>query len=871
MTPEEWQHVRSILESALELEPASRAKFLDQACAEDSIRVEVELLIHLHEEAGTNFLNTPPNPAALFEEEVRFRLVQGKRIGAYEIIGEIAQGGMGAVYRAVRADGQYTQQVALKIVRAELGAELTAARFRNERQILASLDHPNIAKILDGGTTVEGVPYFVMELIDGLPITEYCDQNKLSVDARLRLFLAVCSAVHYAHQRLIIHRDIKPTNILITADGVPKLLDFGIAKLLDPGSMSEHPTVTAGAWMLTPAYASPEQLRGEIVTTATDEYSLGLLLYELLTGYNPYNMPGRTPHEIAELASNTEPQRLSLAVQKSETASKTPDSEQLYLRRGTTPAKLAKRLAGDLDNIVLMALRKEPSRRYASVEQFAEDLQRHLARIPVRARHDTAWYRTSKFIARHKAGVLTATFAVFATFVAFAITLYEARVARQERLSAERRFNDVRALANSLMFEVHDSIRALPGATAARKLVVQRAQEYLDRLAAEPKSDPSLLRELAAAYDRLGGVLGDRRDANLGDSQQSLRNYRRAAELREAVVAARPSDLDYRRELAGSYMALATALQPGEEFLRKALAILEPLAAANPGNTKIQFALAKALERRGQNFAVSGKLPDARADYEKSLAIYGQLSKADPKESQYLIEVAFAHKHLGGLLIRENQFPAALEQYRLALPIDEAQLRAEPQNTMNQYSITFTYSDIGFILGKQGDIDGALDYYRRARDIRSAQAAADPQDSRARGGLAQTYVYLTALNWQKGDLTTALEDAKQALTNFQAVFQTDPTSQSIRRAVARCQAHVGETYVRMAFQPRATGQHRLALCRQANSWLQKALPELLQNKNVSGQSDDQFVDTVQKQIDRCDKVISQHDHRNQAPTETQHP
>ncbi len=231
MTPEEWRRVRDVLESALELPPEQRSRFLDESCADANLRAEIESLIASHDQAGAEVLNNPP--VLLIEDEARFRLPPGKRIGIYEIVEEIAQGGMGAVYRATRADGEYKQVVAIKIVRAELGAALTNARFRNERQILASLDHPNIAKILDGGTTSEGLPYFVMEFIDGLPITDYCNRQKLSIDARLNIFRAACSAVHYAHQRLVIHRDIKPSNILVTTEGVPKLLDFGIAKVLD--------------------------------------------------------------------------------------------------------------------------------------------------------------------------------------------------------------------------------------------------------------------------------------------------------------------------------------------------------------------------------------------------------------------------------------------------------------------------------------------------------------------------------------------------------------------------------------------------------------------------------------------------------------
>ncbi|HWY58111.1 MAG TPA: serine/threonine-protein kinase, partial [Terriglobales bacterium] len=500
MTPEQWQQLRPILESALELDPASRASFLDGACADSFLRREVESLIASHEQAGTDVLSPSTSPSLDPNEQTQFRLPPGKRIGVYEILEEIAAGGMGAVYRAIRADGQYYQQVALKIVRSELGAEFTATRFKNERQILASLNHPNIGKILDGGTTAEGVPYFVMEFVEGRRIDEYSDANKLATTERLKLFLQICSAVQYAHQHLIIHRDIKPGNILVNAEGVPKLLDFGIAKILESSSVNDQYEQTISLLrLLTPEYASPEQVKGEPITTASDVYSLGVVLYELLTGRTPYNVPTRTPHEISRAVCEADPEKPSSAVRRKPIRiddREIADDSTLNATPEGSAEKLSKRLDGDLDNILLMALRKEPQRRYASVEQFAQDIRRHLEHLPVIARQDTFRYRASKFITRHKAAVAVAALVTVALLSATAITVRQARIARAERARAERRFNDVRKLANSLIFEVHDSIQELPGATAARKLIIQRAQEYLDGLAQESQSDPALLREL---------------------------------------------------------------------------------------------------------------------------------------------------------------------------------------------------------------------------------------------------------------------------------------------------------------------------------------------------------------------------------------
>jgi serine/threonine protein kinase len=446
---------------ALELPPTQRPAYLDQSCVTDpSLRIEVERLLADQQQVQRQFLDTShfaAIAAAVLNEDQDFWA--GRRVGPYRIVELIGTGGMGEVYRAVRDDDEYRKEVALKVVRAGQDSGLVIGRFKNERQILATLDHSGIARLLDGGTTEDGMPYFVMELINGQPITEYCDQRRLSITERLRIFLDVCAAVQHAHQHLIIHRDIKPGNILVTAQAAPKLIDFGIATL-------------TSFRILTPLYARPEQIKGEPMTTASDVYSLGVVLFELLTGQCPYRLTTGTPQDIAQAATESEKQRPSLAVLKSHpglSASNPANPEDLSALRETSPEKLRKRLSGDLDNIVLMALRKEPSRRYPSVEQFAADIQRHLQNVPVAARKDTLRYRTSKFVRRHKTGVLAFSSATLAVFIGLGIAVHEARIARFERARAERRFNDVRKMANSLMFDAHDSIKDLLGECTRRE------------------------------------------------------------------------------------------------------------------------------------------------------------------------------------------------------------------------------------------------------------------------------------------------------------------------------------------------------------------------------------------------------------------
>ena len=421
MQPERWEQIRQLLESALERDPGERTAFLDAACGSDEpLRAEVASLLVSHEKAG-EFTG-----AGAFEDGMRLieqgeiASLAGRRIGNYRIVREIGRGGMGAVYQAARADDAFRKDVAIKLIKRGLDTEDSVRRFRSERQILASLDHPNISRLLDGGTTEDGLPYLVMEYIQGEPIDQYADARKLGITARLHLFQSVCAAVHYAHQNLVIHRDIKPGNVLVTAEGVPRLLDFGIAKLLLPERSSEAAGATVtSVHLMTPEFASPEQVRGEAITTASDVYSLGVLLYVLLSGRRPYKLDGLTAAGIERAICVDEPEKPSAAAVRGE---------------------LRRRLHGDLDNIVLMAMHKEPGRRYGSVEHLSEDIRRHLEGLPVMARPDSPGYRAAKFAGRHKAGVAAAVLVLLTLVAGVVATSWQARVAaRAARIAAAER------------------------------------------------------------------------------------------------------------------------------------------------------------------------------------------------------------------------------------------------------------------------------------------------------------------------------------------------------------------------------------------------------------------------------------------------
>jgi eukaryotic-like serine/threonine-protein kinase len=612
VTPEQWQHVKQMLEEALAQPPAERAAFVAQVGREHAaLAGELESLIAAHDHAG-GFMAIPalasPEAASLLDQWQRTSQWTGRRVGAYLLVREIGCGGMGAVYLGVRADDAYEKKVAIKVVRSTFDPSLIERRFRGERQILAQLDHPNIARLIDGGSTEDGSPYFAMEYVEGLPIDRYCETNRLSVDARIALFRSVCAAVNYAHQHLIVHRDLKAGNILVTADGVPKLLDFGIAKLLHTDAAAPEHTITAMR-VLTLESASPEQVRGEAVTTATDVYALGVLLHRLLTGRGPYAAATTSSsHDLARAICEQD------ATRPSEVA---------------TSSKLARRLKGDLDTIVLKALQKQPARRYSTVEQFADDITRHLSGRPVHARPDTVRYRATKFVKRHKRSVAAAAIVVVSLAAGILGTAREAQVARVERERAERRFNDVRRLANSFLFEFHDAIERIPGSTKTRELVVRRATEYLDRLSTDSAYDPSLQRELAAGYDNVGDLQGLPGSTNLGDTRGALRNHRTAVALREALAAANPADHGLQRDLETTYEHLSEIVGAmgdagaAEDYQRKGLAIAHALYAANPGGTDERRALAMA-------YQLAGDITSGIGDWNTTLENFTREVSGDP-------------------------------------------------------------------------------------------------------------------------------------------------------------------------------------------------------------------------------------------------
>jgi serine/threonine-protein kinase len=751
--------IEALFEAALDRPPEARAAWLDAHCDDPTVRAQVQRLLRAHDRAD-GILDRPVQEGA--------EASLPRRIGAYRLLDVIGRGGMGTVYRAERADGQFEQQVALKLMRPGLSPTATE-RFHAERQILASLEHPHIARLLDGGVTDGGRPYFVMEHVDGQPIDRYCDTHKLSVDARLQLFTMVCEAVQAAHQSLVVHRDLKPGNILVTEEGTVKLLDFGIAKLLR-GDAALRSLTQSGDHVMTPEYAAPEQVRGEPVTTATDVYQLGLVLYELLAGQPPYRLTNRTPSEVERVICEEVPTRPSTAVTHAAS-----EAAQVSAARGTRPEPLRRALQGDLDAIVMTALRKEPGRRYGAVQQLQADIERHRDGRPITARDDSLRYRVRKYTRRHSTPLAVAA-AFVLLLVGYAVTV----TAQNRKIAHERdKAEQVTSFLTEL-FEASDPREARGDTVTARELLArgveraealddqplvqaqvfdvvgrvyrslgryEQAQQYIERalslrrerlqgphpdLAAslnnlaeahEGQGDfeaaEALYREALAMRKRLHGsnhALVAASQHNLGELLLEQAQYDEARPLLRASLATRRALLgDVHVDVAVSLNSLGLlhwetgAYDEAERLLREALAMRREL--LGPEHPEIVWSLnglALVLEDQGN-------LEQAEALYREAVAMSRQLyGEAHP-------EVAVALNNLAGIIADQGDVRQAETLYREALAMDRRMLGDDHPR------VAVGTNNLAALLLKKGEVQVAASMYREAIDrFRRAFGEAHP-------------------------------------------------------------------------------------------------------------------------------------------------
>jgi non-specific serine/threonine protein kinase/serine/threonine-protein kinase len=808
VTPERWARVKQLLSSALDLPMADRAAHLARAGGEDrELIAEVQSLLDSHEQPGA-FLDTVTHEfrSEAFAATSSARSHIGERIGAYRIAGLLGSGGMGDVFNAVRDDDHYEAEVAIKLMRADMRSALTEQRFKAERQMLAGLDHRNIARLLDGGTTDAGMPYVVMELVIGVPIDRFCGAQALSLRDRVQLFLQVCAAVSYAHQHLIVHRDLKPNNILVTTDGSVKLLDFGIAKLLeadtDTAVAAESATATTLRAM-TLEYASPEQVGGGTVTTVSDVYSLGVVLYHLLTGKSPYGARTTDAARMAEILSDTMPARPSLVEHK---------------------------VDGDLDNILLMALRKEPQRRYGSVEQLANDLRNYLSGMPVQARGNSFGYRAGKFVRRRKVEIAAGLVMACSLLGGLGFSIREARVADQERRIAQEHFDSVRKLANTLLFDIHDEMAKVPGSTKSREMLVKTSLEYLDTLFKEAGGDVALQQELATAYKKVGDIQGAQFDSNTGDHPAALISYARSIALLEPLAAADPADHRIGISLSRVYVQQASLMlvagkgEPALAAARKGTALLELHQGSIPDPVDRTRQLLFAYWGLTEVLAYLGQSPEAMVTLKKMLRMCEAFYEANPNNIEALSILSKAYNNAS--MHTDPNLPVAertahiVAMLKRGLWASEQLVALAPQNDQYRYDMGLAQSNLGRQLAAQGDLAGALEFFQAASAAVGAKTR-DPNDARA--------AYISALvDSHMGEVlfrVGRIDEAHSTYVRCDAVLQALVT----RSGSLRIEYALGQNLTRLGllFAARAEGSGStsagLKLWRQSHDYLQRGM------------------------------------------------
>ncbi len=730
LTPERWARITDLLGDALDLPPDARPAFLASLHITDAdIASEVTSLLVEHERPG-DFL--PALPGTKPSGDLR-----GRTLGAYRLTRLLGSGGMGTVYLAERNDGSFAKQVAVKLLSPAFSH--ASDWFQRERELLARLDHSNIARLLDGGTTSEGSPYLVMEYVEGVPIDRYCDDRALALDDRLQLILQACAGLAHAHQRLIIHCDVKPANILVTGDGTVKLLDFGIAKLVDP-----EKTVTL--WRPgTPAYSSPEQLRGEALTTASDVYSLGVLAYVILTGQWPYPTRSGAFAEAVQAVLDTEPIVASRVA-------------------GLASAR-AKQLRGDLDNVLAKAVAKDPARRYASVQQFGDDLESFRRGFPVRARADTLSYRLARFVRRHRVATAFGAAAVVAIVAAALVSNRQARI-------AERRFEELRAFAHAVVFDVNDAIAPTPGTVAARKLLVETALRYLDRLSHERSSDTALREELAGAYIRVGRVQGGAFLPNLGDTAGAIASFQkaiaavgpeaatpalarlrteahlsiaqlatdplqgapefeRAIEIGTTQLARDPSDLETLRLLARSYHGVATIghltdnVPQHESAVTRAVELRERVVAIVPGSWRDHIELAREYAQQALALAQKGDPASAVNALGRARALLADAHRRLPDNQLITRGLAEISSRSVTPLLRLGRIAEAETQAEAAVQLLAPLVASDANNQEYRSDLAGAWLALASVRRAQGRVGDAIALSSRTLEVRRARAARD--------------------------------------------------------------------------------------------------------------------------------------------------
>jgi len=809
----DWNRVQELFLVAVELPGGERSQLLDSLCAHDpELRAEVESLLASDRDSATVIVQAIHGEAALLFDST---LLAGKRLGAYRIVREIGRGGMGAVYLAVRDDEEYQKQVAIKVVKPGMDTVEVLDRFRYERQILANLDHPNIARLFDGGSTSDGLPFFVMEYVEGQPVNTFCRESRLNNRARCELFLRILEPVSYAHRNLVVHRDLKPGNIFVTAEGTPKLLDFGIAKLLS-GNPDGSQTATTVLRPFTPEYASPEQVRGLSVTTSTDIYSLGAVLYELLTERRAQPITTSTPEELERTVCQSEP---------------------------TRPSQVAPSVDADLDNIVLMAMRKEPERRYHSVDQFAEDIQRHLEGRPVLARQNSVAYRVRKFVLRNRVEIGMVMLVVASLTVGLVISIAQARrarvamrvaesqraiavhestraetearrteealaseaqqreaaeqerdIAQEQKAIAEQRVAELFDLADSTLFDAHDAISKLPGSMAARKSIVDTTLKYLEHLREQTGLSDQMRIALAAAYYKVSLIQGSTSGPSMQDfaaAEASLQKgksiilplYQKkssdsAVLMRWIEIQSGLADLAYQAGRQQEAISIETELLPVTHKRAQikpcspACELQEPVIENDLGKKYLGMSDPRGLDHAMRGVAIMRVLVSRYPDNVAVKQAFGSLLAA-----------------AAGALRDSGELDRATEYYRQSIQIREQLLHDQPQDNGTMHNLMVAYGNYAIVLGVPGYPNlnkpaEARVYAAKSLALAREAANSDPQDATARMGEGMALARLGMIDPPPDGVKDSLATLQKSYEIAEPIAKANPKSAAYANQLA---------------------------------------------------------------------------------------
>ncbi|MBX3291704.1 MAG: serine/threonine protein kinase [Acidobacteria bacterium] len=770
----DWARLNELFERALSMPPGERRGFADSECAGDeALRGELLALLaaeRASEERG--FLKDAVFASGALALGIDDE-TPPERIGDYRIISELGRGGMGVVYLGEHLE--LRQKAAVKVIKRGMDTDEVLRRFKVERQVTAALQHPNIARLLNGGTTDDGRPFFVMEYVEGVPVTTFCDANRLNIDDRLRLFAKICSAVSFAHKNLVIHRDIKPNNILVGTDGEPKLLDFGISKILSDDVVGVTLAETAfGMRMMTPEYASPEQVAGGPITTASDIYSLGVLLYELMSGHRPIELAGRSRADISKYIAEAEPDAPSTAAVRRRETGRELTPETLAEFRNDRPDRLRRRLSGDLDNIVLMSLRKEPERRYGSVMQFAEDIERHLTGMPVMARPASFGYLASKFIDRHRPQAAAAAAIAVAVLLGFGTAMWQWNAAAAERDRANERFNQVRELSNSLISGWDHGLDESHVSHEARARLIAISAEFLDNLAAQTR-EPELLAELAEAYLKLGHEFAYQ-SIDIGRARESLASAETIARgLNGENDSGRYRDLLVRVLYKQDEFFGETDLHASIENRLERLALRERSFASEPDNEPAVRWYAAALADVANGMLLLGRDAEAREYFVRSVDAYRQrikLLEADISDPEAPAKIATSYAtiadHYANRLDDIRSADAAINE---AAAIAQRSLENDLSAGRNSISAVSVHFLRGSVRERAGDTAGSEQAYAKAAELAREQLKRGSSGFLARKEY-DAYLSMAELAAVRGDRAGALaliERSRESRRNWEAV------------------------------------------------------------------------------------------------------